>query len=46
MVGTNTIVNLQDALDDLEKQMEKAKEKYETLYRRVTAIREAIDALN
>ena len=46
MTSAKTIEGLQDTLDDLEKQLEKAEEKYETLKRRRDAVHDALRTLN
>jgi len=46
MASAKTIEGLRDNLDDLEKQLEKAEEKYETLKRRRDAVRDALRILN
>lgn len=46
MADMQTIDGLRDTLDDLDKQLGKAEEKYETLRRRHTAVRNALSELD
>lgn len=45
MTKPQTVAGLEDTLEDLEKQREKAQEKYETLTRRTDAVRDALAIL-
>lgn len=46
MANMQTIDGLRDTLDDLEKQLGKAEEKYETLRRRHGAVQSALNELD
>ena len=46
MADTKTIDGLHDTLDDLEKQLTKAEDKYNTLRRRYNAVKAALAELN
>ena len=46
MANAQTIEGLRDTLDDLEKQLSKAEEKYETLRRRHAAVQNALTELD
>ena len=45
MVSTNTIDGLREDLEDLEKQEEKAEDKYQSIHRRANAVRDALHIL-